>query len=124
MIQAKLLNRRLAYLERINPEVAQIKKTSLTNIEQGWEYVKLLLNKIDLQDSPAEIWLNKKYHLLEENQFIQSRDARPIASALVYLAGLFTGEQISKKTIIQLMKPMTENSLNETIEELKELLNL
>ena len=114
----------MAYLERINPEVAQIKKTSSTNIEQGWQYVKLLLDKTELRDSATEIWLNKKYHVLEENQLIQSMDTRSIAGGLVYLAGLFTGEQISKKTITQLMKPMTENSLNERIEDLKDWLNL
>ena len=118
------MNRRFAYLDRINPEVAQIRKTSSTNIEQGWEYVKLLLEKTNLDNSDTKIWLNKKYHILEENQLIQSMDTRPIAGGLVYLAGLFTGEEITKNTIIQLMKPMTENTLNERIEELKEWLNL
>ncbi len=118
------MNRRFAYLDKINPEVAQIRKTSSSNIEQGWEYIKLLLEKTSMLNSPTEIWLNKKYHFLEEQQIIQSMDTRPIAGGLVYLAGIFTGEDISKKSILKIMKPLTENSLNEKIRDLNEWLQL
>jgi len=118
------MNRRMIYLDKINPEVAFIRKTSFTNIERGWGYIKLLLEKNNLQNSPTEIWLNKKYHFLEENQFIQSLDTRPIAGGLVYLGGILTGEKIPKNEIIKIMKPMTEEMLNEKIEDLKNWLTL
>ena len=119
-----LLNRRLAYLDKVNPDVAQIRKNTPTNIEQGWEYVKLLLQKTSLGNSAVEIWLNKKYHSLEESQPVQSMDTRPIAAALVYLAGKYNGEEISKKTIMHVMKPLTEITLNDKISEVKTWLNL
>lgn len=118
------MNRRLAYLEKINPDVAQIKKKSLTNIEQGWEYVKLLLQKTDLENSVLEIWLNSKYHILEENAHFQVIDTRPIAAGLFYIGCLYNGEKISKETIRHILKPLTENALNEKINDLKLLLNL
>jgi len=111
-------------LDKVNPDVAQIRKTIPTNIEQGWEYVKLLLQKNGLENSAIEVWLNKKYHMLEENQPVQSMDTRPIAAGLVYLAGIYNGEEISKKTIMQIMKPLTENALNEKINEVKMWLNI
>jgi hypothetical protein len=122
--QFTLLNRRLAYLDKVNPDVALIRKTSSTNVEQGWEYIKLLLQKTNLQNSAIETWLNRKYHIIEENQFIQSMDTRPIAGGLVYLAGIFNGEDITKETIMQIMKPLTENMLNEKINDLKIWLNI
>ncbi len=122
--QFTLLNRRLAYLDKVNPDVALIRKTSSTNVEQGWEYIKLLLQKTNLQNSATETWLNRKYHIIEENQFIQSMDTRPIAGGLVYLAGIFNGEDITKETIMQIMKPLTENMLNEKINDLKIWLNI
>jgi transcription initiation factor TFIIIB Brf1 subunit/transcription initiation factor TFIIB len=51
-------------------------------------------------------------------------DSRPIAGGLVYIAGIFNGEEITKETIMQIMKPLTENTLNERINELKLWLNL
>jgi len=114
----------MVYLDKINPDVALIRKTNSTNIERGWEYIKLLLEKTSLQNSSTEIWLNKKYHFLEENQYIQSLDTRPIAGGLVYLGGILTGEKVSKNKILQIMKPMTEDTLNEKIEDLKHWLNL
>jgi hypothetical protein len=98
------MNRRLAYLDKINPDVAVIRKSYPTNIERGWGYIKLLLQKLDLENSEVEIWLNSKYHILEEQEIIQSMDSRP--------------------TIMQIMKPLTENTLNEKINELKLWLNL
>ena len=118
------MNRRLAYLDKINPEVAIIRKSYPTNIERGWGYIKLLLQKLDLQNSEVETWLNSKYHFLEEKEFIKSMDSRPIAGGLVYIAGIFNGEEITKDTIMQVMKPLTENTLNEKINELKLWLNL
>ena len=118
------MNRRMSYLDKINPDVALIRKTSTNNIERGWEYIKLLLQKMDLQNSSIEIWLNNKYHVLEEDQLIQSLDTRPIAGGLVYLAGIYKGEEITKKSIIQIMKPLTEENLNEKINDLKLWLNL
>ena len=118
------MNRRLAYLDKINPEVSIIQKSYPTNIERGWEYIELLLQKTNLKNSVIEIWLNKKYHILEETQSIQSIDTRPIAGGLVYLAGVFSGEEVTKETILQIMKPMTENILNEKINDLKFWLNL
>ena len=118
------MNRRLAYLDKVNPEVSIIQKSYPTNIERGWGYVELLLQKTDLKNSVIEIWLNNKYHILEENQCIQSMDARPIAGGLVYLAGIFNGEEITKETIMQIMKPLTENILSEKINDLKCWLNL
>jgi hypothetical protein len=118
------LNRRLAYLDKVNPEVAQIRKKTSTNIEQGWEYIKLLLQKTNLENSVIEIWLNNKYHCLEEKQYLQSMDARPIAGGLVFIAGMFNGEEISKDAIRQILKPMTENMLNERIDNLKAWLDL
>ena len=118
------MNRRLAYLEKINPEVAQIKKKSLTNIEQGWEYIKLLLQKNDLENSVLGIWLNSKYHILEENTQLQVIDTRPFAAGLFYIGCLHNGENISKESIRQVLKPLTEITLNEKIKDLKILLNL
>lgn len=118
------MNRRMAYLDKINPDIAIIRKTSATNIERGWEYIKLLLQKTNLENSLIEIWLNKKYHLLEEDQLIQSLDGRPIAGGLVYLSGIHNGEEITKKEIMQIMKPLTEDMLNERIQDLKNWLNL
>ena len=118
------MNRRLAYLDKINPEVSIIQKSYPTNIERGWEYIELLLQKTNLKNSVIEIWLNKKYHILEESQSIQSMDTRPIAGGLFYLAGVFNGEEITKEAIMQIMKPLTENTLNEKINNLKLRLNL
>lgn len=113
------MNRRLAYLDKINPDVAIIRKSYPTNIERGWGYIKLLLQKTDLENSEIEIWLNNKYHILEEKEFIQSMDTRPIAGGLVHIAGTFNGEGISKETIMQILKPLSENTLNEIINDLK-----
>ena len=118
------MNRRLAYLEKVNPEVAQIRKKVSTNIEQGWEYIRLLLQKTNLENSDTEIWLNNKYHILEESQSLQAIDTRSIAGALVFIAGLYTGEEISKETIKQIMKPLTDDMLNTRINDLKSWLNL
>jgi hypothetical protein len=118
------LNRRLAYLDKVNPDVALVRKGASTNIERGWGYIKLLLQKTNLENTIIETWLNKKYHVLEENQPIQSMDTRPIAGGLVYLAGIFNGEEITKESILQIMKPLTENTLNEKIIELKLWLDL
>jgi hypothetical protein len=113
------MNRRLVYLDKINPDVAVIRKSYPTNIERGWGYIKLLLQKLDLENSEVEIWLNSKYHVLEEKEFIHSMDTRPIAGGLVYIAGTFNGEEISKETIMQILKPLSENTLNEIIDDLK-----
>jgi len=118
------LNRRLAYLDKVNPDVAHIRKKTSTNIEQGWEYIKLLLKKTSLENSSIEIWLNSKYHILEEKEYLQSVDTRAIAGGLVYIAVLFSGEEISKETIRKIMKPLTENMLNERIIDLKIWLEL
>jgi len=118
------LNRRLAYLDKVNPDVAQIRKKAPTNIEQGWQYIQLLLQKTNLENSTMETWLNSKYHILEENQYLQFIDTRPIAGGLVYIAGLFNGEDISKDMIRQIMKPLTENLLNDRINDLKAWLDL
>jgi hypothetical protein len=122
--QLSTLNRRLAYLDKVNPDVALVRKGASTNIERGWGYIKLLLQKTNLENTVIETWLNKKYHVLEEKQPIQSMDTRPIAGGLVYLAGIFNGEEITKKSILQIMKPLTENTLNEKIIELKLWLDL
>jgi hypothetical protein len=114
----------LAYLDKMNPEVASIRKSYPTNIERGWGYIELLLQKTDLKNSAIETWLNTKYHILEENQSIQSMDTRPIAGGLVYIAGMLNGEEVTKETILQIMKPMTEITLDEKINELKLWLNL
>ena len=119
-----VMNKRLAYLDKVNPDVSIIRKSYPTNIERGWGYIELLLEKTNLKNSAIETWLNSKYHVLEENQSIQSMDTRPIAGGLVYIAGLFNGEEITKETILQIMKPMTENTLNEKINDLKFWLNL
>lgn len=118
------MNRRLAYLDKVNPDVAQIRKKTSTHVEQGWEYIKLLLHKTNLENSSTETWLNSKYHILEEKQYLQFMDTRPIAGGLVYIAGLFNGEEISKDSIRQILKPLTENSLNEKIIDLKNCLEL
>ena len=118
------MNRRLAYLDKVNPDVAQIRKKTDSNMEQGWEYIKLLLQKTDLENSVIETWLNSKYHILEEKQNLQSMDTRSIAGGLVFIACLFNGEEISKETIRQIMKPLTENTLNERINDLKVWLDL
>jgi len=118
------LNHRLAYLDKVNPDVAQIRKKTSTNVEQGWQYIQLLLQKTNLANSTMETWLNSKYHILEENQYLQSIDTRPIAGGLVYIAGIFNGEEITKETIMQIMKPITENTLNEKINDLKQWLNI
>ena len=122
--QLSTLNRRLAYLDKVNPDVALVRKGASTNIERGWGYIKLLLQKTNLENTVIEMWLNKKYHVLEEKQPIQSMDTRPIAGGLVCLAGIFNGEEITKKSILQIMKPLTENTLNEKIIELKLWLDL
>jgi hypothetical protein len=122
--QLSILNRRLAYLDKVNPDVALVRKGASTNIERGWGYIKLLLQKTNLENTVIETWLNKKYHVLEEKQPIQSMDTRPIAGGLVYLAGIFNGEEITKESILQIMKPLTENTLNEKIIELKLWLDL
>jgi hypothetical protein len=122
--QLSTLNRRLAYLDKVNPDVALVRKGASTNIERGWGYIKLLLQKTNLENTVIETWLNKKYHVLEEKQPIQSMDTRPIAGGLVYLAGIFNGEEITKESILQIMKPLTENTLNEKIIELKLWLDL
>jgi len=122
--QVALLNRRLAYLDKVNPDVAQIRKKTSTNIEQGWEYIKLLLLKTNLENSTIETWLNNKYHILEEKKYLQSIEPRPIAGGLVFIAGLYNGEEIPKETIRQIMKPLTENMLNERINDLKTWLDL
>jgi len=108
----------------VNPDVAQIRKKTDSNMEQGWEYIKLLLQKTDLENSVIEIWLNSKYHILEEKQNLQSMDTRSIAGGLVFIACLFNGEEISKEKIRQIMKPLTENTLNERINDLKVWLDL
>ena len=118
------MNRRLAYLDKVNPDVAIIQKSYPTNIERGWGYIELILQKTNLKNSAIETWLNTKYHILEENQSIQSMDTRPIAGGLVYIAGMFNGEGIAKEAILQIMKPMTEDTLDEKINELKFWLNL
>lgn len=122
--QLSTLNRRLAYLDKVNPDVALVRKGASTNIERGWGYIKLLLQKTNLENTVIETWLNKKYHVLEEKQPIQSMDTRPISGGLVYLAGIFNGEEITKESILQIMKPLTENTLNEKIIELKLWLDL
>jgi L-2-hydroxyglutarate oxidase LhgO len=111
-------------LDKVNPDVAIIRKSYPTNIERGWGYIELLLQKTNLKNSAIETWLNTKYHILEENQSIQSMDTRPIAAGLVYIAGIFNGEEVTKEMILQIMKPMTEISLSEKINELKLWLNL
>ena len=119
-----LLNRRLKNLDKLNPDVSIIRKTSPANIERGWGYIKLLLQKTNLQNSSTETWLNSKYHLLEEKEFIQSMDTRPIAAGLIYIGGIIHGEDIPKKTILQIMKPLAANTLNGKIKDLKIWLNL
>jgi hypothetical protein len=104
--------------------VSIIQKSHPTNVERGWGYIELLLQKTNLKNSAIETWLNNKYHILEEKEFIQSMDTRPIAGGLVYIAGIFNGEEISKETIMQIMKPLTEITLNEKISDLKLWLNL
>ncbi len=118
------MNRRLVYLDKINPDVAVIQKSYPTNIQRGWGYIELILQKTNLKNSTVETWLNSKYHILEENLSIQSMDTRPIAGGLVYIAGIFNGEEITKETVLKIMKPMTENTLNEKINDLKFWLNL
>ena len=111
-------------MDKVNPDVAIIQKSYPTNIERGWGYIELLLQKTNLKNSAIETWLNTKYHILEENQSIQSMDTRPIAGGLVYIAGIFNGEEVTKEMILQIMKPMTEIMLSEKINELKLWLNL
>jgi len=111
-------------LDKVNPDVAIIRKSYPTNIERGWGYIELLLQKTNLKNSAIETWLNTKYHILEENQSIQSMDTRPIAGGLVYIAGIFIGEEVTKEMILEIMKPMTELALSEKINELKLWLNL
>ena len=111
-------------MDKVNLEVAIIRKSYPTNIERGWGYIELLLQKTNLKNSAIETWLNTKYHILEENQSIQSMDTRPIAGGLVYIAGIFNGEEVTKEMILQIMKPMTEIMLSEKINELKLWLNL
>jgi hypothetical protein len=118
------VNRRLVYLDKVNPDVATIRKLYPTNTERGWGYIKLLLQKTNLKNSTIETWLNNKYHILEEKEFIQSMDTRPIAGGLVYIAGIFNGVEITKEKIMQIMKPLTENTLNEKINDLKQWLDL
>ena len=71
-----------------------------------------------------EMWINKKYHILEERDFITSMYTRPIAAALVYIGGIVYGEEVSKNTILQIMEPLAENTLNEKIKYLKRCLVL
>lgn len=122
--QRILLNRKLANLDKLNPDISIIRKTAPTNIERGWGYIKLLLQKTNLQNSKTETWLNSKYHILEEKEFIQSMDTRPIAAGLIYIGGIINGEDIPKKTILQIMKPLAGNTLNSKIRDLKLWLNL
>ena len=118
------MNRRSAYLEKVNPDVAQIKKKSFSNIEQGWEYIRLLLQKTNLENSTMETWLNNKYHLLEENTTLQVIDTRPLAAALFYIASLYNGESILKEEIKNVLKPLSDNLLDERINDLKIWLDL
>ena len=111
-------------MDKVNPDVAIIQKSYPTNIERGWGYIELLLQKTNLKNPAIETWLNTKYHILEENQSIQSMDTRPIAGGLVYIAGIFNGEEVTKEMILQIMKPMTEITLDGKINELKLWLNL
>lgn len=113
-------NRTLKERDRLNPNVALIRKTASTNTERGWEYIKLLLEKTEIKNQVLETWLNKKYHKLEELQILELSDNRPIAGALFYLGCIINLDQyVHKKTILKILRPLSENTLNRTIKRIE-----
>lgn len=118
------MNRKLEERNKENPDIALIRKTSSTNTERGWRYIKLLLQKTNLQNSEVENWLNKIYHRMEEKYFIEMADTRPLAAALFYLATTSKGEDVSKKRIREIMKPLAQNTLDRKIKEIARAFNV
>lgn len=118
------MNRKLEERDKENPDVALIRKTSSTNTERGWRYIKLILQKTNLENSELENWLNKEYHELEERQFIELIDTRPIAGALFYIGGIRHGDDVSKKRIREIMRPLAQNTLDRKIKDVIRWLNV
>ena len=117
-------NRTLEERDQLNPDVALIRKTSSTNAERGWRYLKLLIQKSGTKNQELEAWFNMKYHKLEELHTVELNDNRPIVGALFYLGCVYSGEYISKKTIRQILKPLSQNTLDAKIKGLKITLDL
>lgn len=117
-------NRTLEERDRLNPDVALIRKTSSTNTERGWGYVKLLIEKSGIKNQELEAWINIKYHRLEEMGVLEMSDSRPIAGALFYLGCIITGDGIHKNTIQRILKPLSQNTLDRKIKGIRMTLNL
>jgi len=117
-------NRTIEERDKLNPDVALIRKTSSTNAERGWGYIKLLIQKSRVQNQELEAWLNVKYHKLEEIRVVENNDARPIAGALFYLGFVYAGKNIHKKTIRNILRPLSQNTLDRKIRGIKVALDI
>ena len=115
-------NRTLEERDQLNPDVALIRKTSSTNTERGWRYIKLLILKSEIENPELETWLNIKYHKLEEKQVLELKDNRPISGALFYLGCIINLKQdVRKKTICYILKPLAQNTLDKAIKRIERL---
>lgn len=112
-------NRTLEERDRLNPDAALIRKTSSTNTERGWGYIKLLIQKSGIENQELEAWLNIKYHNLEEMRNVELSDTRPIAGALFYLGCICAGKNIHKKTIRHILRPLSQNTLDRRIKGMR-----
>lgn len=117
-------NRKIEERDKLNPEVALIRKTSSTNTEAGWRYIKLLIQNCQINNPKLEEWLNIKYHNLEEMQFLEVKDTRPIAGALFYIGSIRTQENPNKKLIRKILKPLSQNTLDKKIKNMQRLLDV
>lgn len=117
-------NRTLDERDRLNPDVALIRKTSPTNTERGWKYVKLLITKSGIKNQELEAWINIKYHKLEEMRFLEVSDTRPIAGALFYLGCIIADVAIHKNMIRNILKPLSQNTLDRKIKNIQITLEL
>ena len=117
-------NRTLEERDRLNPDVALIRKTSSTNAERGWQYIKLLITKSGMKNQELEAWLNIKYHKLEEMGILEFSDTRPIAGALFYLGSIITGDGVSKRTIRSILTPLSQNTLDRKVKDIRSTLDV
>lgn len=117
-------NRTLKERDEANPDVALIRKTSSTNIERGWKYLELLIRKSQKNSPELKEWLNVKYHLLEEKQFLEVQDLRGIAGALFYVGLIYTQGNPNKHLIRNILRPVSQPTLDKRIRDVQDWLNV
>ena len=112
-------NRTLKERDALNPELAIIRQTSSTNTERGRNYLQLLIRKSGTKNKRLENWLKTKFYKLEESQILEMRDTRPLMAALFYLGCVIACEGITKNTIRDVLRPLSQPSFENALKDLR-----